>query len=220
MNKPDQKADFLYNDGVKIAAAINCSLLKNYLFDAEISATDNSGSVPALYAPFLDSAGCIAFSAQAITALVNMSLGQPDFDSEPLTATPAAIAIISNLAATISEAVGLHPAHHVSSECPPDFDLDSAFAFKIYNQYDFWVYVSTANHSQISPDTPVELTAVIKRTSLPLDLLSEWKVGSFLPLGIEKNAEISILHNSKTMFKGVMGQKSRHIAVKITKRVP
>ncbi len=66
---------------------------------------------------------------------------------------------------------------------------------------------------------PVELQALVAERKISLRRLSGWKIGSFVPLGIEKNSEISILCNKKTIYKGVMGRKGRHIAVKTTQKV-
>ena len=219
MLETDQKKLFTCGDGRLIAANLNHALLKNYRFDAEFTAVEHTESLPVLYAPFADNNGCIAFSTSAITALVNMALGQTDFDNEPTATTSAAIAVINKLSATMAKTFGFSFLNCVSAECPPDFDINSAFAFKISNQYDFWIYIPSCRRSSLAPDLPIELTALIRQASIPLNQLTEWKVGSFLPLGIEKNAEISILHNNKPLFKGIMGQKSRHIAVKITQKV-
>ncbi|MDO4183803.1 MAG: FliM/FliN family flagellar motor C-terminal domain-containing protein [Rhodospirillales bacterium] len=211
---------FSCSDGSEIADRLNFALLKNYRFDAEITAIQGSDSFPVLYAVFADNSGCIAFSAPAVSALVNMSLGQAEFDYEPLSApTSATTAVIGKLSASMSEALGINFVQHITTECPPDFDTNSAFTFKIADQYDFWVYIPSCCPAHPEPDMPIELKAVIRQASIPLNQLAEWKVGSFLPLGIEKNAEIPILHNNKMMFKGIMGQKSRHIAVKITRKV-
>lgn len=73
---------------------------------------------------------------------------------------------------------------------------------------------------QAAHGLPLEAAAVVGRKKVTLRELSRWQVGNFLPLGIEKNAEISILCGNKTLFKGVLGQKLRRAAVKITKKVP
>lgn len=67
---------------------------------------------------------------------------------------------------------------------------------------------------------PLEVVAVVGRKKVTLRELGQWQVGNFLPLGIEKNAEISILCGNNPLFKGVLGQKLRRAAVKITKKVP
>ena len=211
----------LISNGNDLATLFNRSLLKKYLFDANISACPNCSEKPFVYASLSSSENCgfIAFSPQAVTALVGMSLSASETDTPPQSPTPTTLKILHNIAQTICLSVDNAICGEFSTTSPQDFNIFSAFHFLIDNQHSFWLQLPAQKTSKIAENMPCELTAVIQQTTLPLTQLSNWKIGSFLPLGIEKNAEISILQGNTPKFMGIMGQKSRHIAVKITQKV-
>lgn len=65
--------------------------------------------------------------------------------------------------------------------------------------------------------TPVEITAVLKQADFSLRRLEQWEIGSFIPLNMAKDEEISLFCGKNIVFKGIMGKKGHNIAVKITK---
>ena len=212
---------FSYYDGTKIAAAFTRDLLKTYLFDAEITPAYISIDSPAVYLSLQspDSCASLAFSDEAVFALVSKVFGDNDIDFEPTELTPASRTILKNIAQTMSSALGDFVCGNIETAAPENFDINKALSFKISDRYVFWLCLPDSKTETKPENMPVELTAVMQQSPLLLNQMSNWKVGSLLPLGIEKNAEISILHGNKIVFKGIMGQKSRHIAVKITKKV-
>ena len=214
---------FLFSipDGNTIATAFKQSLLKKYFFDADISFCTSSTS-PLVYAKLsaINNHGYIAFSSTAVNELICMSLGPSDNSSQDIFPSSTALKILHNIAQTMCSELGDILCGEFSTEKPDDFDIYSAFQFSVNNNGSFWLQIPGIKPLDIANNIPCELTAVMQQSSLPLSKISEWKVGSFMPLGIEKDAEISILQGKAPKFKGILGQKSHHIAIKITQKVP
>lgn len=64
-------------------------------------------------------------------------------------------------------------------------------------------------------DTDIEIKAVIKETNALLSDISSWKKGSFFPLEIAPDENISIICGDVPLFNGVMGRKEDNVVVKI-----
>ncbi len=64
-------------------------------------------------------------------------------------------------------------------------------------------------------DTDVEIKAVIKETEALLSDVSGWKKGSFLPLEITPDENISIFCGDVPLFQGVMGRKEDNVVIKV-----
>lgn len=70
---------------------------------------------------------------------------------------------------------------------------------------------------QAARRSPIEITAVLKQAEYSLRRLEQWEIGSFIPLNMAKDEEISLFCGKNIVFKGIMGKKGQNIAVKITK---
>lgn len=64
-------------------------------------------------------------------------------------------------------------------------------------------------------DTDVEIKAVIKETEARLSDVSAWQKGSFLPLEITPEDNISVFCGDVPLFKGAMGRKENNVVIKI-----
>ena len=64
-------------------------------------------------------------------------------------------------------------------------------------------------------ETDIEIRAVIKETNALLSDISAWKKGSFLPLEIAPDENISIVCGDVPLFNGIMGRKEDNVVVKI-----
>ena len=64
-------------------------------------------------------------------------------------------------------------------------------------------------------ETDVEIKAVIKETTALLGNVSKWEKGSFFPLEISPNENISIICGDVPLFNGTMGRKEDNVVVKI-----
>ena len=64
-------------------------------------------------------------------------------------------------------------------------------------------------------DTDVEIKAVIKETEALLSDVSGWKKGSFLPLEITPDENISILCGDVPLFQGIMGRKEDNVVIQV-----
>lgn len=64
-------------------------------------------------------------------------------------------------------------------------------------------------------ETDVEIKAVIKETEARLSDISAWQKGSFLPLEITPNENISVFCGDVPLFQGSMGRKEDNIVIKI-----
>lgn len=64
-------------------------------------------------------------------------------------------------------------------------------------------------------ETDVEVKAVICETDALLSDVSKWKKGSFLPLDISPNDNISVFCGDVPLFNGIMGRKENNVVIKI-----
>lgn len=64
-------------------------------------------------------------------------------------------------------------------------------------------------------DTDIEIKAVIKETEALLSDVSAWQKGSFLPLEITPEENISVLCGDVPLFQGSMGRKEDTIVIKV-----
>ncbi len=64
-------------------------------------------------------------------------------------------------------------------------------------------------------ETDVEIKAVIKETEARLSDISSWQKGSFLPLEITPDENISVFCGDVPLFQGSMGRKEDNIVIKI-----
>ena len=64
-------------------------------------------------------------------------------------------------------------------------------------------------------ETDVEIKAVIKETEALLSDVSGWKKGSFLPLEIAPDENVTIFCGDVPLFQGIMGRKEDTVVIKI-----
>lgn len=64
-------------------------------------------------------------------------------------------------------------------------------------------------------ETEVEISAVLKETSIKLGEISTWEKGSFLPLDMHPSEKVSIVCGDVPLLDGSMGRKSNHIVIKV-----
>ena len=64
-------------------------------------------------------------------------------------------------------------------------------------------------------DTNVEIKAVLKEKEIKLSEVSSWQNGSFLPLEIPPQEQVTLVCGDVALFKGAMGRKEEHIAIKV-----
>lgn len=228
-----------------IAAAINQALLREYLIDSNIvfcGYSRPSPDVQGLQAKLnLESNfGYIIFSAGFAQNIIGRILGRIKTKPAINNISPAATAIMQEVANIICRSAALPAGSPSIPDCSQLTDTDFTdisdncvplcFAS---NEEKMWLLLpekklpATENSPEkkqalenTAQELPLDARAVIKRHKTTLRQLSRWHIGDFLPLGIEKNAEISILCGNKTVLKGILGQKLHRIAVKITKKVP
>lgn len=177
--------------------------------------------------------GIIAFSEDCIKNLTNQILGASTNQNCDGKITPIVQTVIDDAVNTFCRAANkVLDQNHVwrNSACSAEkahFDKEKTFLeFSLKDTGKLWFLPpsenSTPKHINIKQatfDIPTEVTAEICNKEITLSQLTELKVGSFLPLAIEKNAEISILSGKTTLFRGRLGRKGHHVAVKITKKV-
>lgn len=63
--------------------------------------------------------------------------------------------------------------------------------------------------------TDLDTQVILKETEVPLGEISQWKVGSFLPLDMSPRDPIKLICGDVSLFSGFMGRKGDNIAVKI-----
>ncbi len=66
--------------------------------------------------------------------------------------------------------------------------------------------------------TDVELEAVLDTVDVDLSKLLNWEEGAFLPLSVTSDSMVMLQSRDVPLFKGVVGQKDGHIAVKVVER--
>lgn len=64
-------------------------------------------------------------------------------------------------------------------------------------------------------ETDVEVKAVLKETEARLSDISTWKKGSFLPLDITPQDQVTVFCGDVPLFQGGMGRKEDHVVIKI-----
>ncbi len=67
-------------------------------------------------------------------------------------------------------------------------------------------------------DTDVEVKAVLKEKEIKLADISSWEQGSFLPLEISPQENVTVVCGDVPLFKGAMGQKDDHIVIKVDRK--
>lgn len=238
----------LSEKGCAAAERINRALLAEYRTETEITFCGQGVSCP--QPPFLRAelhsgrgSGYILFSAGFAEMVVSRILAgnAPSFTGRNII-TPAVAAVMREVAVVICRSVSAlfspqaadwqcsacteQPAGF-AGECQPlCFSLAGANMWLLPPEAEFLPSdtVSSADEKtalqQIARRLPLEAEAVVCSRKATLREISRWQKGCFLPLGIEKNAEISILCGNKTLFKGILGRKLRRVAVKITQKVP
>ncbi len=238
--------DCAKKQGLAVADGINRSLLEKYMFFADIAFDGKSNTFADfenLCIAFSDGKklGYILFSKECAAKLALMAVGNFKKTSAAIKDSPVIKAITEDIAETICFAffqivepnkkffyLGLSSKPENFSDIW-DFSLKSGGKFQLIPLTDIPDKKEFAENKKqeennrhlikTAQNTPVELLALVAERKIPLFCLSGWKIGSFVPLGIEKNSEISILCNKKTIYKGVMGRKGQHIAVKTTQKV-
>lgn len=238
----------LSEQGYAAAEYINRALLAEYRTETGITFCGQGFSCP--QPPFLRAdlhssrgSGYILFSAGFAETVVSRILAgnAPSFAGRNLI-TPAVAAVMREVAAVICRGVSALFSPQAAdwqcsacteqSSCPDGkcqpfcFSSDGANMWLLPPEPEFLSSdaVLSADEKtalqQIARRLPLEAEAVVCSRQATLREISRWQKGYFLPLGIEKNAEISILCGNKTLFKGILGRKLRRVAVKITQKVP
>lgn len=64
-------------------------------------------------------------------------------------------------------------------------------------------------------ETDVEVKAVLKETEARLSDVSSWQKGSFLPLNITPQDQVTVFCGDVPLFQGGMGRKEDHVVIKI-----
>jgi len=67
-------------------------------------------------------------------------------------------------------------------------------------------------------DTDVEIKAILKEKEIKLAEISSWEKGSFLPLEISPQEDVTIVCGDVPLFKGAMGRKDKNIVIKIDRK--
>ncbi|MBQ8785716.1 MAG: FliM/FliN family flagellar motor switch protein [Alphaproteobacteria bacterium] len=212
---------------------INKKLLEKYRVDANIVPTIPKIEDNDFFIVFSiennEQSGKILLSEIFCSNMINRVLGGRNNENN-ISKTPSAIKIIENVVKVFCEALFSSNIKITISEQQSDISniyTENCFSFTLPEGGTFCLIypeIKTENDSHyqndqfLSENIPLKINAVVKQSEITLQNLSTWQVGDFLPIGIEKNAEISILCENKPLFKAVMGQKNNHIAVKITKK--
>ncbi|MBP3546113.1 MAG: FliM/FliN family flagellar motor switch protein [Alphaproteobacteria bacterium] len=212
---------------------INKKLLEIYRVDANIIPTipsfDNNDFFIAFSIENEEQSGKILLSKTFCSNIINLVLGGKTQGSD-ITRTPSTIKIIENIVKVFCETLISSNAKIIMYEQPYNISgicSENCFSFTLSEGGMFCLIfpeiktkndIQYENNNSLSVDIPLTISAVVKQSEVSLQNLSTWKIGDFLPMGIEKNAEISILCENKPLFKAVMGQKNNNIAVKITKK--
>ena len=64
-------------------------------------------------------------------------------------------------------------------------------------------------------DTEVEIDAVLREIEIKFGEIASWDKGSFLPLDMSPNEDITMLCGDVPLIKGSMGRKSNHVVIKV-----
>ncbi|MDR2412563.1 MAG: FliM/FliN family flagellar motor switch protein, partial [Holosporales bacterium] len=64
---------------------------------------------------------------------------------------------------------------------------------------------------------PLELSAVLREMTLPLQETLKWKIGTYLPLGLTSESLVHFVCENRPLLSGVMGQKDHRVAVCVQK---
>ena len=67
--------------------------------------------------------------------------------------------------------------------------------------------------------TEIQLQAILDELIVPLGEMLEWKVGSQIMLNAQPNDEVELRCGDFPMFRGPVGQKQEHLAVRIEKYI-
>ena len=64
-------------------------------------------------------------------------------------------------------------------------------------------------------ETDVDIHAVLKETQAHLSDVSSWQKGSFLPLDMSPQDQVTVLCGDVPLFKGAMGRRDDHVVIRI-----
>ena len=67
-------------------------------------------------------------------------------------------------------------------------------------------------------ETDIEVKAVLKEKDITLAEIASWEKGSFLPLDIPPQEEVTIVCGDVPLFKGAMGRKDNNIVIKVDRK--
>ncbi|MBI4031587.1 MAG: FliM/FliN family flagellar motor switch protein, partial [Proteobacteria bacterium] len=68
--------------------------------------------------------------------------------------------------------------------------------------------------------TEVQLSALLGEMTIPLNELLNWKIGTRIIFNTDVNDELELRCGHFPMFKGPVGQRQKHIAVRVEKYIP
>ena len=64
-------------------------------------------------------------------------------------------------------------------------------------------------------ETDVDVHAVLKETQAHLSDVSSWQKGSFLPLDMSPQDQVTVFCGDVPLFKGAMGRRDDHVVIRI-----
>lgn len=64
-------------------------------------------------------------------------------------------------------------------------------------------------------ETDIEIKAILKEKLIGLGEIAKWEKGSFLPLEMSPNEDITMICGDVPLLKGSMGRKSDHVVIKV-----
>ncbi len=64
-------------------------------------------------------------------------------------------------------------------------------------------------------ETDIEIKAILKEKKISLGEIAKWDKGSFLPLEMNSNEDITLICGDVPLITGTMGRKSEHIVIKV-----
>ncbi len=64
-------------------------------------------------------------------------------------------------------------------------------------------------------ETDVEIKAILKEKFISLGEIAKWEKGSFLPLEMSSQEDITLICGDVPLLKGVIGRKSDHVVIKV-----
>ena len=214
----------------KISLSVRNLLLAKYRVDASpavhnLYRTAKSDNYIAFDIDYQGQKGIVFLPDETASAIVGKILGEKHTSTAKKEITPAVRALLPQIIGDIVNAVALIAAPQQTWNCTPATKADitsSDLQIQIFpDKFIFIKYplATTAAGMINTEDLPLELQAVVAEKDFSLGEIARADIGTFLPLGIEKNGSVSLTCDNQPIFRGTIGQKFRKIALKITEKV-